>query len=409
MSTTRSDRRVVTFYSYKGGAGRTMALANVAFRLADLHALNVVAVDWDLEAPGLHTFFGIDAAKTGVARGVLDYLESWTDAASRGDSAPPDVTNWLIPVDMKPGAPRHGSLSLLLAGRLDESYETRLAGLDWAEFYANRGGALAVETLRRQLVAKADVVLIDSRTGLTDAGGICTVQLPDGVVLMASPNRQSMDGIERVARSIRGASSRERAGRGAPRTWLSICRVPSVEETFLSDRWFAEHEGWFQRCVEQKLWKEEDHRRGIRTYEIPHRARWGFDEILLSADSVSDPREPLSLAYDTLTVALLAYCVAPFEPLATNRPFDLDTLRRLLAEAEQRKDIDGILTCLANLGNALGASDRHDDAIDLLQRGVGMAEGADRPLHQAGLGSMLGTSLARAGRLNDSSHRHSTY
>jgi len=46
---------VTTFYSFKGGVGRTMALVNVAVELA-LQGKRVVAVDFDLEAPGLDTF-----------------------------------------------------------------------------------------------------------------------------------------------------------------------------------------------------------------------------------------------------------------------------------------------------------------------------------------------------------------
>jgi Mrp family chromosome partitioning ATPase len=48
--------RVVTFYSYKGGTGRSMALANVAWILASA-GNRVLAIDWDLEAPGLHRYF----------------------------------------------------------------------------------------------------------------------------------------------------------------------------------------------------------------------------------------------------------------------------------------------------------------------------------------------------------------
>ena len=48
--------RIVTFYSFKGGTGRTMALANVAWILA-ANGLRVLIADWDLESPGLHRFF----------------------------------------------------------------------------------------------------------------------------------------------------------------------------------------------------------------------------------------------------------------------------------------------------------------------------------------------------------------
>lgn len=48
--------RIVTFYSYKGGTGRSMALANFAWILA-ASGKRVLAIDWDLEAPGLHRYF----------------------------------------------------------------------------------------------------------------------------------------------------------------------------------------------------------------------------------------------------------------------------------------------------------------------------------------------------------------
>src|ERR1700712_2220606 len=46
------DVRVITFYSYKGGTGRTLLLANMAVLAARL-GQRVVTVDLDVEAPGL--------------------------------------------------------------------------------------------------------------------------------------------------------------------------------------------------------------------------------------------------------------------------------------------------------------------------------------------------------------------
>ena len=43
--------RFVTFYSYKGGVGRTSALVNVAV-LRAMQGNNVLILDFDLEAPG---------------------------------------------------------------------------------------------------------------------------------------------------------------------------------------------------------------------------------------------------------------------------------------------------------------------------------------------------------------------
>ena len=56
--------RVATFYSWKGGVGRTFALANVAVQLARV-GRNVLMIDWDLEAPGLDRYFRVSADGSG--------------------------------------------------------------------------------------------------------------------------------------------------------------------------------------------------------------------------------------------------------------------------------------------------------------------------------------------------------
>ena len=48
-----------------------------------------------------------------------------------------------------------------------------------------------------------DYVLIDSRTGHTDIGGICTRQLPDAVVAMFQPTEQNIVGLTKVIQAIR--------------------------------------------------------------------------------------------------------------------------------------------------------------------------------------------------------------
>ena len=52
--------KIITFYSYKGGTGRSMALANAACWLVKKYlarSQRVLMMDWDIEAPGLHHFF----------------------------------------------------------------------------------------------------------------------------------------------------------------------------------------------------------------------------------------------------------------------------------------------------------------------------------------------------------------
>src|SRR5438309_3905571 len=92
---------IVTFYSFKGGVGRTMALANIAVLLAR-RGLRVLAVDWDLEAPGLHHFFALYGVDPSKSLGLLDLLvdaskQSSTVNASK-ESFPPDWHSYVIRV-----------------------------------------------------------------------------------------------------------------------------------------------------------------------------------------------------------------------------------------------------------------------------------------------------------------------
>ncbi|WP_437304709.1 KGGVGR-motif variant AAA ATPase [Sorangium sp. So ce388] len=413
MSFTEPNRRVVTFYSYKGGVGLTMALANVAYRLANTHGMSVIAVDWDLEAPGLHRFFGVSPDVAGSTSGILDYFVAWRDAVARNDPEPPPeverVLDWLVPVTDEKHAPRFGSLRVLLAGRLDRAYGDRLAGFHWQDFYSRTEGSAAVETLREKLVENADVVLIDSRTGLTDIGGICTIQLPDAAVLLTAPNHQSFEGIERVARAVAGAPEKERAGREKPRVWLAVSRVPLVEESYLADGWFGEQSKLFEKGVEAGLWLKEDHPDGIRTHVLPHRARWGFEERVLREGGMVDPKDPLVLAYEQLTGTLLRWLRKEAVPLtpplaapsASSRPKNIAALQAEAVAAEQRGDTLGLAITLHELAEELRKAKRHEEGIRKIEQAIGifMSRGAyaehARALHK------LGELLLAAERLDE--------
>jgi MinD-like ATPase involved in chromosome partitioning or flagellar assembly len=73
-----TEGKIVTFYSYKGGTGRTMALANTAWILAS-NGKKVLVVDWDLDSPGLHKFYHpfLDSAAISGAPGVIDLINGF--------------------------------------------------------------------------------------------------------------------------------------------------------------------------------------------------------------------------------------------------------------------------------------------------------------------------------------------
>ncbi len=201
---------VTTFYSYRGGAGCTMALANIAAMLADRGAdgTPVLMVDWDLEAPGLHHYFPASHDAPGVVDlfcACRDQLQRRAGAlAGPGDDggealahavlAAVDWTRYVVRVDQR------RPLFLMRAGQQGDGSIERLAGLDWEALFLacpalfNCFGATLARHFRH--------VLVDAPHGRSDGAGICTALLPQRLVLMFDANRPSLDGLEALVQRV---------------------------------------------------------------------------------------------------------------------------------------------------------------------------------------------------------------
>lgn len=205
----------VTFYSYKGGVGRTMAMANVAALLAR-NGRRVVMLDFDLEAPGLDSFEEFKPAhgKPGVVEFVEKYqktktlplLENYIFECPLEQAI---SVNWWRKAGRDTGeviGELRGRVWLMPAGKKDQKYNHDLAQINWAELYENSESGRFVDSWKTSIEEKyaPDYVLVDSRTGLTDVGGICTGHLADLVVLLSGLNRQNVDGIKKVYDTLRG-------------------------------------------------------------------------------------------------------------------------------------------------------------------------------------------------------------
>ncbi|MDD2739694.1 MAG: tetratricopeptide repeat protein [Methylomonas lenta] len=191
--------RFVAFYSYKGGVGRTLALANCA-RVLAASGKKVVLLDLDLEAPGLLHFDAfLPKSKDKNPAGFAEYLEV---CLQKGP--PQTLDDFVHACKGKPND--KGKTWLMPAGRHGESgYLAFLNDKTWNDFYSQQDGYKILENLRGHIIAQyqPDYVLIDSRTGLSEIGGIATHQLADIVVLVFNLNQQNLVGAKRVFDSIR--------------------------------------------------------------------------------------------------------------------------------------------------------------------------------------------------------------
>ncbi len=196
----------VTFYSYKGGVGRTLAAANVAAYLAE-QGLEVLLADFDLEAPGLTHLTELAPPGGGGHAGVVEYL---ADAWARKTS--PDLEPYLY----RPAVGGfEGRLAVMPAGNVASgSFGEALRRLREADFWRvafdpkreSAGLDLFLDLKRGWEALGFDYAIVDSRTGFTDVGGVCTRLLPDALVVLFGLGEQGLDGVRKVVEQARGGT-----------------------------------------------------------------------------------------------------------------------------------------------------------------------------------------------------------
>lgn len=372
-----------TFYSYKGGVGRSMAIANIAETFHQM-GLRVILIDWDLEAPGLETFFCLpgDDERLSALRmhpGLIDMIVAYKDAfprfcAQRLKTAAaipviaagtdgliqPDnvqraneaaeaaaltrkvlqdanVPEFLIrepsqtalenppatfeafldrlyrsktspsarnvggelaetpfgPFLQQIHAPDKGQngVYLLSAGsRPDDkfgSYAATIQALSWSEFYAVYDGQEYFSWFRKQLQGMADVVLIDSRTGVTEMGGVCTRHIPDAVVAFCAPNFQNVDGVVRVIAGL----NKPQVKRAREDRNVQALVIPTRIDNSESDR-LAEFSKSFADKVEHAGFVPEplqDMDRALWNLQVPYIPRYNYREARVIGPDTGPP------------------------------------------------------------------------------------------------------------------------
>ncbi|MCX6578792.1 MAG: AAA family ATPase [Candidatus Aminicenantes bacterium] len=214
----------ITFYSYKGGVGRTLSLANIAVYLSRF-GLNVCIVDFDLEAPGIH--YKLQSIFPGpVERGLVDYIYEFTS----GGSIPGSLNDYVLTAENIPEG--EGNIQLIPAGNvLSSEYWKKLASIDWHSLFYEIGGEGVPfflefkEKIRSEL--QPDILLIDSRTGITEMSGICTALLPDKVVFLITNNRENIEGSRQIMRGIQKAKRFK--GQKPIEVFFALTRIPNPQ------------------------------------------------------------------------------------------------------------------------------------------------------------------------------------
>jgi len=403
--------RIITFYSYKGGVGRTFALANIAVLLAN-RGKQVLLMDWDLEAPGLHRYFKPYLEPGVLGKEGLIHLLSKAEASSQL-TWQPYVTKVTIP-GCEP-------IDLIPSGDESPDYVERVRSFSWNSFFEKHAGGELLNRWRGEWKADYDFVLVDSRTGITNTGGVCTIYLPDILVLVFSANEQSFERGVQVASGVQKA----RRDLDTPRPPLAVLPLPGrfdgrdeVDEALSWLKRFAQelkpfYDDWLPRGLNP--------RQILELTKVPYVTKFSFGEPLpVITQGISDPEFPGFYLENAARLLVSDFqdaqnivapesiervgSIAELRSLLASVPLDEPAIERSLARIENDlADRSRFSELLAEVGVSLLRQQRFGSAEPYLRRSLAMITDPRGPAHPVvrSVMSHLGELLMTTGRLDE--------
>lgn len=188
--------KTITFYSYKGGVGRTLSLVNVA-NLLEEFGKKVCIIDFDLEAPGVELKYK-NYIQDEIKVGLVDYIHEF----AIDNRVPDSIKDYCVTINHI-----EKNKTLIPAGNTRQSeYWRKLSRINWWNlFYQEHSEGIPFFLDLKAKIKKEinpDYLLIDTRTGITEMSAITMSLLADSIVLLAANNDENICGIEQVIRSI---------------------------------------------------------------------------------------------------------------------------------------------------------------------------------------------------------------
>jgi cellulose biosynthesis protein BcsQ len=185
---------IVSFYSFKGGVGRTTALVSFAIQCARAKQ-RVVVIDFDLEAPGAGTWLNPGEGIPGARWGVLDYL------LEKPIIKEIDLRDYYH-VCAREAVTGPGEIFVIPAGHLDENYLSKLTRVDLEPAPPNEKHPLQQLLLQLRDELQPHWILLDSRAGLSDAAGFALSGLAHLHVLFGTSSEQSWQGLRLIIERV---------------------------------------------------------------------------------------------------------------------------------------------------------------------------------------------------------------
>jgi len=243
---------IVSFYSYKGGVGRSQLTANLATYLCYYKQRKVLIIDWDMEAPGVDFFFNLD--RSIIKIGLLDLLNEFVKVVRNKEKVEEEdlpkifdnnTSKYII--NLIKSAKHNGRVDLIPAGNYNENFVKNVTAFDWYNFHETLNGKYFIEYLKEELNnSEYDYVFIDSRTGSSDYAGICNIQLPEINVFVIAPTNQNFKGCKEISSTIINSPYVKNSLR-KPIIMPILSRLDRTDK--ISGEWFGKFRDTFKETI----------------------------------------------------------------------------------------------------------------------------------------------------------------
>jgi hypothetical protein len=275
----------------------------------------------------------LDLGKVKEQEGLVDYFHSHLVLRQ----APEKPTGDRKAIEIR--LPRvSGRLEILTAGRRDNHYFKNVTDLDFRELYSTKNAGHFIEEFRQQLKHEYDFVLVDSRTGLTDIGGVCTVHLPDLIVLLSTATEQALLGGIDIVRRATEARQNMPFQRAYVPTLPIPSRLDNSSELRLTQKWLDRFANELTDIYAHWLPRFLKPRDLLEVTKLPHVPFFSYGESLPALEYGTRDPGGLGYAYENLA-ALVGRNLGDVEQLIENRDEYVRTaVRDLTAKPADRQE-----------------------------------------------------------------------
>ena len=204
---------VTSFYSFKGGVGRTTATILTALLLAR-QGKKVLLIDFDLEAPGLASIFANqedNAERLLAVKGFVDFLIDFE--ANRKEIKKLSIDDYyFVKNEQILVGSNGGELIIVPAIATDsKSAESYIDKLSKANIKFGFGKDYIPDIFLKTLEdkVKPDFILIDTRTGINDVGGLVFNRYAQNIFLIFFGSQQNMFGLESILPELKQLNQKD--------------------------------------------------------------------------------------------------------------------------------------------------------------------------------------------------------